>query len=160
MANGRWWLLRVVAVCSLFGSEAIHTSIIAAHLAEWVGAGAFFTVISVIEGLLAVGLIETRSRWACLVGLAVSMGTVGVWAVSRTVGIPFGPNGGRVEAIGAADAVSTVLELTAACALATLALAEPASKVGTRRPRPVVVAAMAVIVVVGLLTALAVAAPA
>jgi hypothetical protein len=51
------------------------------------------------------------SRSACLVGIVGNGAMVAVWAVSRTAGLPIGPEPWTPEAIGALDVVATGLEL-------------------------------------------------
>jgi hypothetical protein len=48
--------------------------------------------------------------------VALSLGIVTVWVVSRTVGMPFGPARGAPEPVGWADFLSTALELTTVAA--------------------------------------------
>jgi len=114
------WLARVTAVSCLFGAEAIHTAVIAEYIQEWLPAGLFFLVLSLVQGLLAVALIAAPSRRLERVIIGVSLGTVALWLLSRSVGIPIGPMAWIAEPIGRADIVATALELvTAAVLLAT-----------------------------------------
>ncbi len=54
-----------------------------------------------------------RWRVPALVGaVVVSAVPLLVWAVSRTTGLPFGPEAGEPEAIGVADVMACALELT------------------------------------------------
>ena len=50
------------------------------------------------------------------VGLGGSLFLVAVWALSRTSGLPFGPEPGVPEEIGVPDLVSVALELVTAAA--------------------------------------------
>jgi hypothetical protein len=141
------WLVRVTAVSCLFGAEAIHSAVIDEHIQEWLPAGLFFLVLSIIEGVLAVTLLTAapsrRVKWL-IVG--VSLGTVALWLVSRTLGLPFGHMGG-VEPVGRADTVSSVLELVTA-----VVLLAPATATTWRRrsARDYVFAALIVLAVVAL----------
>lgn len=45
------------------------------------------------------------------VGVLVNVGTIAVWAVSRTVGLPFGPNAGVPEPVSRIDLAAGVLEV-------------------------------------------------
>jgi hypothetical protein len=77
----------------------------------------------------------TRSRTALIVGIAGNLAIVGVWAISRTTGIPLLDAVREVEAIGIADGVATLFELTAS-GIAALALALPAAALRTRVAAP------------------------
>ena len=50
-------------------------------------------------------------------GLAVNAGVVAIWVVSRTTGLPFGPEPGTPEAIGVPDVTATGFELVIAAIL-------------------------------------------
>jgi hypothetical protein len=99
--------------------------VVGEHLEEWAPAGLFFLVLIVVEGGLAALVLKAFSRpvaWAVMVS---GLGTVAVWTVSRTVGMPIGPADFRVpEAVSRPDIVCCLLELVAAGACA-MALARP-----------------------------------
>ncbi len=110
-----------LAGASLLGAAAIHGVFIAPHLQEHVSHGIFFTVVTVAQVLLAVAVVRRRGGRALGVAALASVGVIGVWVASRTVGI-----GGVVEPVGLADAVSSALEAVVAlgfvaCALPSLA---------------------------------------
>ena len=149
--DGWAWTLRVAAIAALFGAEMIHVAVMNAHFTEWVGAGVFFLVISVVEGLLAAALLVVPSRRLCLVAAAMSLATVAVWAVSRTTGLPFGPATGVPERIGTADSVSTLFEMAAAVLLLVTRNGAVSPPRGSR-----IRATAAVITALALLTAAAV----
>ncbi|MEA2358889.1 MAG: hypothetical protein QOI62_2149 [Solirubrobacteraceae bacterium] len=122
--------LAVAAAC-LLGAEGIHAAVIADHFAEWWAEGLFFFVLCVLEAGLAVALLLAPSRRVCQAAVAASVATVGVWAWSRTVGVPLGPNAGYPEPAGRVDVVATVLETLTALALAPTAMRSAAA---LRRP--------------------------
>jgi hypothetical protein len=70
------------------------------------------------------------SRLLSAAGAAASLGTIAVWAVSRTSGLPFGPFAGIAERAGRADVISTLFEEALVIALILLAYG-----VGERRHR-------------------------
>src|SRR5882762_4114536 len=78
------------AVAGLFGSEIIHMAAIGQHIRFWAIEGWFFTVLAVVEGLLAAGLLLRATPRIRLVTFAVSVTTVALWAMSRLNGLPFG----------------------------------------------------------------------
>ena len=124
------WLERVTAAGCLLGAEAIHVAAMDDHFDEWLAAGLFFLAISLAEGLLAVGLLVRPSATLSRLAVGVSLATVAVWLVSRTIGLPVGPAPG-VEPFGPADSIASLLELLTAGAL----LGPAAAPTSTPRPR-------------------------
>src|SRR4051812_43864138 len=86
------WIGRSTAVFTLVGAAVIHESVVEPHARVWLVEGAFFVVLSMLEAFLAVALVSARSRSFDRVTIAVSLGTVALWALSRTVGVPLGPS--------------------------------------------------------------------
>jgi hypothetical protein len=133
-----------VAAACLLGAEGIHTAVIAEHFREWWAEGAFFFVLSLLEGGLAVVLLLAPSRRPCQAAVLLSLATIAVWAWSRTTGLPLGPEAGYPEAVGRADAVATSLEAVTALALAPAVLRPTSGWLRAGRPR-ITAAAVAVI---------------
>ena len=71
----------------------------------------------------AVAIIAKPSRRLLLAGIIGNLVIAEVWLVSRTIGIPFGPNSGSAEAVAFADVLSTILEV--GIVLGSLALLRP-----------------------------------
>ena len=143
----------VTAAACLVGSELIHTVVLPEHLREWWAAGVFFAVVSALEGGLAAAVLFRPSRRVWQAALVLSFATVAVWAWSRTVGLPFGPEPWTPEAVGRADVAASVLELvTAVAAVALLRRPTAASgpPVGWQSSR---IATIEVLAVVALATA-------
>ena len=112
------WLARVTAASCLFGAEAIHIAVMDHHFDEWVLAGLFFLAISLAEGVLAVALLTGSSRRMSRLAIGISLATVALWLVSRTIGIEAGPAPGT-EPFGRADSIASLLELLTVAALLT-----------------------------------------
>ena len=152
-------VLRLTAVFTLLGAAVIHASVTVEHFEEWVAAGVFFVVITVAEAGLGVLLVWTPRRALYLVVLALSAATVLVWAVSRTTGLPLGPEAGTPEGVGRPDTISTLFELVTV--VVTLPLVVGLSRLPTLHPRSnqrwVAIALVAALVLT--LTTLAVASP-
>jgi hypothetical protein len=119
-----------VAAACLLGADAIHTAVIAEHFTEWWAEGAFFLALGVLEGGLAAALLLAPARRTCRAAVLASVATIAVWAWSRTIGVPIGPEAGYPEAVGRADTIATLLEALTALALAPASLRHP------RRTRP------------------------
>jgi hypothetical protein len=91
------WLLRVAAVSTLFGAEAIHTAVITEHTNEWLPFGLCFLAVSVAQGMRSVALITAPSTWVNRIAIGVSLGTVALWLLSRTLGLPSGLRPGSLN---------------------------------------------------------------
>lgn len=139
-ARERWMgLLTAVALLDI-GSAVIHVAVAGEHFDESGLFGTFFLVVAAAQLAAAVWLVIRRSRSAVVAIGALNLTLVVIWTISRTVGVPFGPEPGVAEAIGAPDAVATAYEvLIAAAAVAALArapdLRRPVRLV-TRNPFP------------------------
>jgi hypothetical protein len=155
--NDGAWPLQWLVVLTLAGAAVIHADQIAVHLEEWRAAGLTFIGMAVVQAALAALILLRPSRPAYLWSMAVSLFTVALWAVSRTAGLPIGPEAGEPEMVGRPDLTASALEvITAGGAVAALAGLRPSV------PRRELVTASwitALALAVGLLTWAAVAAP-
>jgi hypothetical protein len=114
---------------------AEHLGQVGVHLAEgWPIAG-FFVVVGVIQVAAAGLLLRPRLRPWFWFGIGGSATVIGIWVVSRTLGLPF-VEGGEPEPVGVADGLASLTEAWTIIVLGVY-LAEP-----TRRWRlPVIVIA-------------------
>ena len=111
------WLAALLTLVA----AAVHGAVTAEHFDEALRFGVFFSVLAAVQFALAVLLVRRTGTWIVLLAVAVNLGTVLLWLVTRTVGLPFGL--AEVEEVGVADVVSTVVEvLASAAALSWLAL--------------------------------------
>jgi hypothetical protein len=81
------------------------------HWRDWVPSGVFFAAIAVFQ--LGWGFaVLTRRPGALLLasGIVANLGSVALWALSRTVGAPFGPHAGEPELVQAAGICSLMLQ--------------------------------------------------
>lgn len=104
-------------------SALVHFAVSPEHFDEWWGFGLFFVLCGEVQLGWALLLGRRRGRRMLAAGVAGSLFLVLVWGVSRTSGLPFGPEPGVAEAVGVPDLVSVGLELVtaAACTWALLA---------------------------------------
>jgi hypothetical protein len=109
--------LGVLAGLSL-GAAAIHFAVVPEHLAEWWAFGVFFVALGAFETVWAAALLARPSRLVIAVGIAANVATVLLWAISRTVGLPIGPEPWMPEEIGLLDLAATALELLLVAGLA------------------------------------------
>lgn len=118
IADTRAWLRRrhldpVLALAAL-GSVAaagVHIAVCPEHYGEGWLYGAFFTATATAQLLWAALLVLRPDRKVIRAGLAGTLALIGLWAVTRTAGIPLGPERGEVESVGILDAVATTAEL-------------------------------------------------
>jgi len=99
------------AVAVLSGVAAgIHLGVAPEHFAEWWGYGAFFVLAAMGECAL-VALLALRPRpWVVQAGIWASLATMLMYLVSRTSGIPLGPETGVVEAVELPGLAATAAE--------------------------------------------------
>jgi hypothetical protein len=111
--SGLWAL----AALSL-GAAAIHFAVVPEHLEEWWAFGVFFVALGALEALWAAAIVARPSRLVTGIGIGANVATVLLWAVSRTVGLPIGPEPWMPEGIGILDVAATALELMLVAGLA------------------------------------------
>jgi hypothetical protein len=109
--------LEVAAVSCLFSTGIIHVVWAVMHFDEWLAAGIFFLAVAALQTVGAFAVAAIPGRTCYLANVAVNAVTVVVWAVSRTTGIPVGPDAGQRAAVGMPDLVATLLELVIVLAL-------------------------------------------
>ncbi len=125
------WILIAAGLSAV--ASIIHGAVTGEHFEEWWGYGLFFVVAAAAQMAFAVILVlgpwrpgSGRSdgglgalRGIALVGIAGNALIIGLWAVTRTIGVPFfGPDAGEVEEVGTLDLISKVAELALIGALA------------------------------------------
>jgi hypothetical protein len=108
-ATARPYLLGGLAALSV-GAAAIHFAVVFEHFAEYTLYGVFFLVISWAQLIWPAVLLWRPSRLWLSLGIAGNAIIIVVYALSRTVGLPFGPDLHSPESVGALDVVSCVLE--------------------------------------------------
>jgi len=101
------------------GAAVIHFAVIAQHLDEWWLTGVFFIVVAVFQLVWALLVVVLPSVLVYLGGAVVNALVVVTWIVSRTTGVPVGPEAGEAEPVGFPDLLGTVFEVL----LVVLALA-------------------------------------
>jgi hypothetical protein len=116
---------RSLAACVALAWVSAATHVVAAveHLEEYVPFAIAFAVLTVLQiGWGARAWARPTSR-LLLAGAAGSLAVTAVWALSRTVGLPIGPEAGQAEAVGALDLVATATELALVAVVARAYLA-------------------------------------
>ena len=100
----------------------IHAVMSAAHFEESFLFGCFFVAAAGFQIAWGVALYRSDGRAWLRAGALVNLGVVLVWLLSRTVGLPIGPEPWTPESVGVLDVVVSVDELLlAGLALGVLA---------------------------------------
>lgn len=101
---------RCAALASL-GAAAIHFGVVPAHWQEWALAGAFFAALAGFQLVWAVLILVRTTTPVLAAGIALNVGAVALWVVSRTDGAPFGPHAGEPELVQTADLCALLLQI-------------------------------------------------
>ncbi len=109
-------LLYLAAILS-WVAALIHVLVMPEHFHEWWGYGAFFLVAGLAQAAFAVVVVGWPRERLLLLGILGNLAIVALWGWTRTVGIPFGPGAGEVEAVGVMDAVCSATEAVLAVVL-------------------------------------------
>jgi hypothetical protein len=109
-------VLLTVALLSL-GAAVVHFAVIAQHFDEWWLSGLFFVAIATFQVAWAPLVLLRPSAPAYLAGAAVNAAAVVTWIVSRTSGVPVGPEAGEPEAVGFPDTLAIAFEVVLVAAL-------------------------------------------
>jgi hypothetical protein len=123
---------RRLCAAALFVTAVIHLAVVPEHAREWPVAAAFFVGLTAVELVLAVAVLTRTSRALLLAGAAISLGSAVLWATSRTIGLPIGPEAFSPEVVAAPDLLATALEAFAAIVFARLAIRTTAVGVPVR----------------------------
>ncbi len=102
-------------------SGLIHIAAVPEHWTDYRIAALFFIGLGIFQVAWAALVLGRPSRLLYAAGAAASLGTIALWAVSRTLGLPFGPFAGIAERAGRADVISTLFEEALVIALILLA---------------------------------------
>lgn len=101
------WILASFATAA----GIIHAVMAPSHMGASTLEGGGFVVAAWLQLALAVGIVTRPSRGMLRLVLAVNAVLVGVWAVSRTVGLPFGAHADHAETISFVDGSCVAFEL-------------------------------------------------
>ena len=102
-------LLNSAALLTL-GAAAIHFAVVPDHLVEFPLYGVFFIGLGLAQVGLAAAIAVVPSRRMFAIAAAGTAAVMGLWLLSRTIGLPIAPIPWRPEAVGFPDVVATLLE--------------------------------------------------
>ena len=99
------------ALAGLSGVAAgIHLSVAPEHFDEWWGYGTFFLAAAAGECALVVALALRPRSWVVQTAIWTTVATMLMYLVSRTSGIPLGPEKGVVETVDLPGLAATAAE--------------------------------------------------
>lgn len=114
-----------------FAAALVHGSVMVSHFREYWLFGLFFAIVTPLQ-LAWAELVRRRPADGLVlaIGAVGNFGVVMIWTVSRTFGLPFGPERFKTEALGVKDVLATFDELGIALLVGLLLLR------GGARPAP------------------------
>jgi hypothetical protein len=105
----RSWLIRATVLSASLG--LVHFLAMPLYFDQWLGYGVFFFTVAVLQVFYSMALAAGEPNRSLLwLGIAGNALVIALWAVTRTVGIPFfGPMAGEVLPVGLLDSVAQIL---------------------------------------------------
>lgn len=150
-------LRRAAALCSA-AAAAIHFGVTGEHFHEWWLYGGFFLALGAYQLWYAAIMWQAPSRREVATGAIVNTGVLMLWWLTRTSGLPFGPDAGQAEPFGTADVLCSGLEAAVVALAAVLLIGSPVlDRPVTGWRGPALVVAVAALVLAS--TGVALAAP-
>jgi hypothetical protein len=131
-ARAALWL----AAGGLVGAAVVHAVVVPQHFAEALSYGLFFVVSALLQTAAAVLVVRAPTRPLLQVVVGSSVAIVVLWAVTRTSGLPLGPEPGEAEPVGILDLVASGCEILTAGATAIALLARPRPAAVSRPAEP------------------------
>ena len=105
-------LLNSAALLTL-GAAAIHLAVTPEHFEMFVPHGIFFTGLTIAQIALAAAILFAPQRSLFIAAAAGTIAVIGLYLVSRTIGLPIAPEPWRPEPVGYPDVAATLMELVA-----------------------------------------------
>lgn len=102
LAFSRDTVVGAVALCSA-GAGAVHAVVTPEHFEEHLAFGLFFLAVTVWQMTVVVAALHRPSRALWLSTAVGTIAVLAIWAVSRTSGLPFGPEPWMPESTGLLD---------------------------------------------------------
>ncbi len=109
-----------LAVALTMGAAMIHVWAMPEHFEEWWFYGVLFLLVALLQGFYGVALWLWGGRTVFILGIGGNLAVVVFYLVTRTMGVPFGPHVGEIEAVGGLDLAATMFEVALVVSLALL----------------------------------------
>jgi hypothetical protein len=103
--------LHIAVALASAGAATIHFAVIAQHLEEYWLFGSFFISVAIAQVVWAMLVLVRPSPPVYLAGFVGNAVVAATWVISRTTGLPLGPQSGEPEPVGIADTVATAFEV-------------------------------------------------
>lgn len=116
------------AALLIAAAGAIHFAVAPMHFREFALYGVFFVGLGLVQVGLGAALLARPNRRLIAIAAAANISVIGLWVITRTVGLPLAPVPWQAEEIGFTDVTATLLESISSL-LAVLLLRTP------KRPR-------------------------
>lgn len=87
---------------------------------SWWGYGAFFVVTALAQGCLAIAVLRWPNTLVCVAGILGNLSIIAMYVVTRTSGVPVGPEAGMIEDPGVLDMASMVAQVSIVIVLAAM----------------------------------------
>src|ERR671910_3763856 len=98
------------AIALTMVAALIHVWVMPEHFEEWWLYGVLFVLVALLQGFYGVALWLWGGRTVFILGMVGNLAVVAFYLVTRTMGVPFGPHAGEVEAVGGLGLAATVFE--------------------------------------------------
>jgi hypothetical protein len=116
---------RQLAFVGLGAAAGTHLAVMPDHFEQsWIY-GTFFAVVAPLQIGLGYLVLARPRRAELSAALAFSLAVVALWAITRFVGVPIGPDNGATEGLGVLDIFATGAEMISAGALIHLLRSRP-----------------------------------
>ena len=112
----------LIAALAAMGS-LVHIGAAVDHFAEFPPYTAVFSLLAAFQIGWGALLLRSTSNRLLLAGCAFNLAVIGLWLVSRTVGVPVAPRAWVPESVGVADLVETASEIVVVLAAWSIAMA-------------------------------------
>jgi hypothetical protein len=152
LATARGYGRVAVALLSI-GAAVIHFAVVSEHFDEWWLTGTFFLALGVFQLVWALLVLFAPSPLLYLAGAVANALVVVLWIVSRTSGVPVGPEAGNAEPVALPDSLATAFEVVLVAILLLLLGGRTTAQTSRALGRPAAIWVSAAIVAA--LTALA-----
>jgi hypothetical protein len=106
--NGSAWL-QATALASL-SAALVHAAVMPDHFRESVIYGLFFVGASLGQLTFGILILTKPSRRLVTAGIFGSALMIVLWLITRTLGVPIGPDNGATESFGLLDALASSFE--------------------------------------------------
>jgi hypothetical protein len=151
--SGRVDTARYWAGFASLGAGLIHLGVVQEHMAEWWLYGVFFIAAAAVQIVWAMAALALARPPVPRLIAALNAAFILLWLVTRTTGIPVGPERGIPEAFTIADVICAVLEgLVVLLIVATVRIPRPVTSARNASGRQLVLMGIGALIVASLTT--------